>query len=140
MESSKIGFAHADETGSESMAAIKNIFSPEFRNRLDGIITFNNLGIEQIKQVVRKFITEVNAMLAEKGIRLQITDNAAEYLGREGFDSKLGARPIKRLVNEKIKTRLSDEILFGRLKDGGSVLIDYENNSLNFKINDVWLN
>lgn len=140
MESSKIGFAHADETGSESMAAIKNIFSPEFRNRLDGIITFNNLGIEQIKQVVRKFITEVNAMLSEKGIRLQITDNAAEYLGREGFDSKLGARPIKRLVNEKIKTRLSDEILFGRLKDGGNVLIDYEDNSLNFKINDVWLN
>jgi len=140
MESSKIGFAHADETGSESMAAIKNVFSPEFRNRLDGIITFNNLGIEQIKQVVRKFINEVNAMLEEKGIRLQITEDAAEYLGREGFDSKLGARPIKRLVNEKIKTRLSDEILFGRLKDGGSVLIDYENDSLNFKINDVWLN
>lgn len=79
-------------------------------------------------------------MLEEKGIRLQITEDAAEYLGREGFDSKLGARPIKRLVNEKIKTRLSDEILFGRLKDGGSVLIDYENDSLNFKINDVWLN
>ncbi len=136
MDSGRIGFRDIDESDKESLTAVKNVFSPEFRNRLDGIIPFNKLGTEHIKKVVRKFIEELNVMLIEKGVRLRITESAAEYLGNKGFDDKLGARPIKRIVNQEIKTKLSDEILFGRLKNGGNVIIDYDG-QLNFRINDV---
>ncbi len=135
MDSGRIGFRDMDESDKESLAAVKSVFSPEFRNRLDGIVPFNKLGIEHIKKVVRKFIDELNTLLSEKGVRLRITESAAEYLGNKGFDDKLGARPIKRIVNQEIKTKLSDEILFGRLKNGGNVIIDYDD-KLSFRIND----
>ncbi|MDY6822095.1 MAG: AAA family ATPase, partial [Deferribacterota bacterium] len=126
INSNNIGFLEKTENNRNTQNAIKSVFSPEFRNRLDYIITFNKLDIEEIKRIVRKFISELNTMLDEKGVRVRITDRAAEYLAEKGFDKTMGARPIKRLINEQIKVKLSDEILFGRLKNGGSVIIDYD--------------
>src|SRR5690606_23093433 len=113
--------------------ALKNLFTPEFRNRLDSIISFNKLALDNIEKVVNKFLMELENQLSEKKVELEVTNAAKEWLGKKGYDEKLGARPISRIIDEKIKRPLAHEILFGRLENGGNVIIDLKDDELDFK-------
>lgn len=125
LAASSIGFqAGADDSRHKSMKAIERALSPEFRNRLDAIVTFNALSPEVVCRVVDKFIGRLNAQLAERGIRLVLTDAARTRLAEQGYDPKFGARPLARLIAREIETPLADEILFGRLAKGGRVLVE----------------
>ena len=111
---------------------LKNFFAPEFRNRLDEIVHFNKLDEQTLDLVVDKFLNEVAEALEEKNIELTVTGKARRYLGKKGHDEKLGARPIRRLVEEEVNRPLSREILFGKLQKGGPVQIDLKQNKLVF--------
>ena len=105
------------------MKAVENLFSPEFRNRLDGIIPFNGLSIGIMERIVGKFLNEVEEQLAEKNIRFELSPGARRWLAESGYDSSFGARPLARFIQSEIKDILADEILFGRLLKGGRVKI-----------------
>ena len=125
-----IGFAEQDHS-SDGMEAIRKMFTPEFRNRLDAIVQFHSLGIDVIKTVVDKFLTELQAQLDDKKVMLDVDDEAREWLAREGYDEKMGARPMQRLIQEKIKRPLAEDVLFGGLsKGGGTVYVTVENDQL----------
>ena len=135
MESGSIGLAGGrggEINSSKRDQALKNIFTPEFRNRLDAIITFNKLAMSNIEKVVGKFLMELENQLHEKNVELDVTVEAREWLGKHGYDEKLGARPIIRIIDEKIKRPLAHEILFGRLEKGGRVTINVKDNELDF--------
>ena len=123
-ERSVMGF-NADSSLSRG-EALKSFFTPEFRNRLDGVVEFGPLGREVVEGIVDKFIGELNAQLAEKGITVTLTEKARGYLAEMGYDKEMGARPLGRIIQEKIKDPLTNELLFGRLKAGGTVRIDYD--------------
>jgi ATP-dependent Clp protease ATP-binding subunit ClpA len=112
--------------------AIKSFFSPEFRNRLDATVHFNKLTDLQIEKVVKKFLMKLENQLIDKKIELEVTDSAIKWLAEMGFDSKLGARPLERVINNHIKKKLANEILFGKLENGGKVIVDRSGNELNF--------
>ncbi|MGE3609894.1 MAG: ATP-dependent Clp protease ATP-binding subunit ClpA [Bacteriovoracaceae bacterium] len=112
--------------------AIKSFFTPEFRNRLDAVITFNKLDNKNIEMVVSKFLMELENQLLEKKVEMEVTSNARGWLAKHGYDEKLGARPIARLINDKIKKTLAHEILFGKLEAGGKVIVDVKNEDLDF--------
>jgi ATP-dependent Clp protease ATP-binding subunit ClpA len=128
-----IGFTPQDHS-TDSMKAIERLFAPEFRNRLDGIIQFKPLDIEIIRQVVDKFIFELESQLAEKRVSLALEPDAREWLAQHGCDPKMGARPMARVIQENIKKPLAEEILFGKLADGGMVRISVEDGKLAFAI------
>ncbi|MCC5814627.1 MAG: ATP-dependent Clp protease ATP-binding subunit ClpA [Leptospira sp.] len=113
--------------------AIERMFSPEFRNRLTAIIPFNALGMEQVEKIVEKQIHELSLKLKSKNVVLEISDTAKRKLAEEGYDPSLGARPIQRMIDEKIGKPLAKEILFGKLQNGGNALIDLEENEYVFK-------
>ena len=117
-----IGFTQS-ETESDGTEAIKRVFAPEFRNRLDAIVQFGALTTGTIERVVDKVLMEVEAQLEEKGVQLSIDDAARRWIAREGYDPKMGARPMARLVQEKIKRPLAEELLFGKLTQGGTVRV-----------------
>jgi ATP-dependent Clp protease ATP-binding subunit ClpA len=121
-----IGFSGAEQQDtrvSKGMKAVENLFSPEFRNRLDGIIPFNGLSIGIMELIVEKFLGEIEEQLAEKKIRFELSAGAKRWLAESGYDSKFGARPLARFIQSEIKDVLADEILFGRLLKGGRVRI-----------------
>jgi len=122
MNRPSIGFTQQDHT-SDGMEAIKRLFSPEFRNRLDGIISFNGLDARTIQRVVDKLLVEVEAQLEQKGVQLHVDDAAREWLARKGYDPKMGARPMARVIQESIKRPLAEELLFGRLAGGGHAFV-----------------
>ncbi|PCI38533.1 MAG: ATP-dependent Clp protease ATP-binding subunit ClpA [Thiotrichales bacterium] len=122
---SSIGFTEQDHAP-DSMDAIKRIFTPEFRNRLDAVIQFNHLSQENIKSVVDKFIAQLQGQLYDKCISLDLTDEARDWIVTNGYDKSMGARPMWRLIQEKIKKPLADEILFGSLSKGGTVMISVD--------------
>lgn len=128
-----IGFGRDLETGSKVGEAIKQAFSPEFRNRLDGIIRFNSLPEQVMHQIVDKFVAEISAKLKQKRVELKLTDTARSWLAKKGYDPAYGARPMRRLIQEKLKKPLADELLFGNLKSGGMVIIDCDDDKLIFK-------
>jgi ATP-dependent Clp protease ATP-binding subunit ClpA len=128
-EKNSIGFASEDTYEYED-TALKKFFSPEFRNRLDGVITFAKLGKEVMMKIVGKFLLELKNMVVDKGIAIKVTDEALDYLVEKGFDPKNGARPLQRVIDKEIKRPLSREILFGSLKNGGSVVIALKDNAL----------
>ena len=129
-----IGFTHQDHA-TDALEVIKKMFTPEFRNRLDGIIQFNGLPMEVIKSVVDKFLTELQAQLDRKKVELEVDDAAREWIAREGYDEKMGARPMQRLIDEKIKSRLAEDILFGELADsGGTVYVSVEDGDIAIEI------
>jgi ATP-dependent Clp protease ATP-binding subunit ClpA len=128
-EKLKIGFGNQDNSDVVD-AEIKKFFSPEFRNRIDAIVKFNKLTMNEILMIVNTEIEKANDMLATKNITLNVTQQARELLAREGYDPKLGARPLERLFETKIKKPLSVEILFGKLVNGGRVNVDLINNEL----------
>jgi ATP-dependent Clp protease ATP-binding subunit ClpA len=117
-------------TGSKGKGAIERTFSPEFRNRLDAWVAFEPLGFEVIKQVVDKFVNELRAQLAEKKVTVELTEEAREWLARKGYDKLYGARPMARLVQQKIKEPLAEELLFGGLQNGGRVTVDVKGDDL----------
>ena len=116
-----IGFTEQDHS-SDAIEVLKKMFTPEFRNRLDAIVHFNSLPMEVIKTVVDKFLTELQAQLDAKKVELDVDESAREWLAKEGYDEKMGARPMQRLIQEKIKRRLAEDILFGDLADGGGLV------------------
>lgn len=121
MSRASIGFAEQDNS-TDGMEVIKRMFTPEFRNRLDAIVQFSALSIDVVKTVVDKFLTELQAQLDEKRVTLEVDDAAREWLAREGYDEKMGARPMQRLIQEKIKRQLAEDLLFGDLANGGGVV------------------
>jgi len=121
-ERKSIGLIHQDNS-TDAMEEIKKIFTPEFRNRLDNIIWFSHLSTDVIHQVVDKFIVELQAQLDAKGVSLEVSDEARDWLAEKGYDKAMGARPMARTVQESLKKPLANELLFGSLVDGGSVSV-----------------
>ena len=122
MAKSAYGFTRAKREG-EDTEAINRLFTPEFRNRLDAVVSFAHLPKEVVANVVDKFIAQLDAQLAERQVTLSISDEARDWLVANGYDEQMGARPMARLIQTAIKTPLADEVLFGRLKNGGVVRV-----------------
>jgi ATP-dependent Clp protease ATP-binding subunit ClpA len=120
-----MGFTPARQAGDE-MGEIKRLFTPEFRNRLDAIISFQALDREIILRVVDKFLIQLEAQLEEKKVEISFTQALREYLANKGFDPAMGARPMARLIQDTIRSALADELLFGRLANGGRVTVDID--------------
>ncbi|WP_455375883.1 ATP-dependent Clp protease ATP-binding subunit ClpA [Kaarinaea lacus] len=132
MSRPSMGFTHQDHTH-DSSEVIKRTFTPEFRNRLDGIIQFKPLDETTISYVVDKFICELETQLLEKKVTLTIDSEARAWLAIHGYDSKMGARPMARVVKESIKKQLAEELLFGRLANGGEVNVTVKDDQLSFE-------
>ena len=113
---------------------LERMFSPEFRNRLDSVVSFHALKKDSIDKVVDKFLHQLDGMLSDKRVTLELTDRARTWLGDEGFDPKFGARPMERVIQEHVKKPVSKELLFGDLEHGGRVLIDGDENGLTLKV------
>ncbi len=126
-----MGFTKQDHAGDE-MSVLQRVFSPEFRNRLDAMIQFKPLAPETIGHVVDKFVTELEAQLEDKQVEVDIDERARAWLAKNGYDAAMGARPMARLIREKIKKALADEILFGRLAHGGHVGVSVKDDELAF--------
>lgn len=134
-EKGSIGFAQYMEEG-YSDAAFKKFFTPEFRNRLDGVITFKKLGKPTMIKIVGKFLTELKKFLTDKKIQVTVSDEAIDYLVDKGFDHKMGARPMQRTIDQEIKKPLARELLFGALKNGGKLTIDAKDNKIVLAVAD----
>ncbi|MEW5745587.1 MAG: ATP-dependent Clp protease ATP-binding subunit ClpA [Nitrospirota bacterium] len=133
MTRSVVGFGdRSRDTQGKGRDAINNLFSPEFRNRLDGVITFNAITPPVMRRIVDKFVAELQAQLGKKKVEIVLSDKAGLWLGERGYDPLFGARPMGRIIQEQIKDALSEELLFGRLRKGGKVLIDLEDDRLTF--------
>lgn len=130
-----IGLIQQDHSH-DAMSEIKKVFSPEFRNRLDNIIWFNHLDEQVILQVVDKFIVELQAQLDAKGVSLEVTSEAKQWLAEEGYDKAMGARPMGRVIQDNLKKPLANELLFGCLVNGGTVRVVLKNNRLDFQFSD----
>lgn len=135
MAKGAIGFGeHLRDVEWKGKEAVDRFFSPEFRNRLDSIITFKALNTDIMVRVVDKFLAEINGQLKDRKVHLMLSDEARLWLARNGYDPKLGARPLARLMQKEIKDSLADEILFGRLKSGGRVQVDRKDERFSFDI------
>ena len=119
---SSIGFTSARRTG-DDMEAINRLFTPEFRNRLDAIIPFAPLPTPVIHEVVQKFVMQLEAQLSDRGVTFELEPEAIVWLAEKGYDENMGARPLGRVIQKYIKTPLADEVLFGKLKRGGTVKV-----------------
>lgn len=126
-----VGFGSNVRTG-DDMEAINRMFAPEFRNRLDAIIPFGNLPPEVVSKVVDKFIMQLEAQLEERGVLIELSSAAREWLSKKGYDRLYGARPLGRVIQEEIKKPLAEELLFGRLAKGGNVRVDVKDNKAVF--------
>ncbi len=131
-----IGFKQQDHSH-DAMSEINKVFTPEFRNRLDGIIWFNHLEPEIILQVVDKFIIELQAQLDVKGVSLEVTSAARAYMAEKGYDKAMGARPMARVIKDDLKKELANELLFGELSKGGNVKVDCVDDKLTFEYSGV---
>ena len=130
LSSGGVGFRNQAENKGQAKGVIERTFTPEFRNRLDAWVPFKALDISVIKLIVDKFIKELNGQLAEKRVLVKLEETAREWLAKNGFDARYGARPMSRLIHDKIKQPLAQEILFGKLIDGGSVLVEEKEGEL----------
>jgi len=127
MQKSTIGFTNARESGDE-MADIKRLFTPEFRNRLDATVSFKPLNEEIVLRVVDKFLIQLEGQLSEKKVEATFTDRLRKHLASKGFDPLMGARPLQRIIQDTVRRALADELLFGRLVDGGRLTVDIDDN------------
>jgi ATP-dependent Clp protease ATP-binding subunit ClpA len=134
MSRPSIGFTEQNHA-SDGMAAIKRLFNPEFRNRIDAIIQFAPLEGATVRHVADKFLIELEGLLEAKGVTLEVSPAAREWLAEHGYDRQMGARPMGRVIQERIKRPLADELLFGRLAGGGHVEIDADESGLCFSVN-----
>jgi ATP-dependent Clp protease ATP-binding subunit ClpA len=128
-EKNGVGFGSLERDG-DAKSAVNKFFAPEFRNRLDGVIRFGKLSTSTMTLIVKKFIVELNTLVKDKNIQIKLTAKATDHLVNKGFDSKMGARPLQRIIDDLIKRPLSKEILFGQLTNGGVVEIDLIENQL----------
>ncbi len=135
-ERNSIGFGTL-ERNDEDDKAIKKFFAPEFRNRLDAVIKFGKLDDKVVEQIVKKFVGELNSQLKDKGIEIVLTAKAAKYLAERGYDSKMGARPLARLIDNEVKSPLSRRVLFGDLANGGRVTVDILDGKLDFTVTEL---
>jgi len=135
-ENNTIGFGDLSKDG-EDDKAIKKFFAPEFRNRLDAVIKFTKLSQEVVVQIVKKFVGELNNQLKDKGIEISVNAETTKWLAVKGYDKKMGARPLARLIDNKIKSPLSRRVLFGDLKEGGLVKINVVNDDLDFVVEEI---
>jgi ATP-dependent Clp protease ATP-binding subunit ClpA len=135
MSRTSVGFTKQDHTA-DATGEIKRLFSPEFRNRLDGTIQFASLQEETISHVVDKFIVELETQLDEKKVTLEIDNAARRWFAKNGYDPQMGARPMSRLIQEKIKRPLAEELLFGKLAKGGHVLISLSEDEIQIEIEE----
>ena len=126
-----IGFGRSGEAGDET-AEFKRVFSPEFRNRLDARIPFAPLNMEIMAMIVDKFVTELEVQLEAKSVGLTVSDAARGWLAEKGYDPAMGARPLTRVIKDELKQKLSEELLFGALEDGGTVVVDLDGDALTF--------
>ena len=133
MSKAAIGFGR-DRREGEDTAAIERTFTPEFRNRLDAVISFAALPKEVILQVVEKFVLQLEAQLMDRGVHIELTRPAAELLADKGYDDKMGARPLARVIQEEIKKPLAEELLFGKLANGGIVKVGVKDGKLELRI------
>jgi ATP-dependent Clp protease ATP-binding subunit ClpA len=122
LQKSPIGFGRKREVGDDE-EAVNRMFTPEFRNRLDAIISFGPLQPFVVRRVVEKFVLQLEGQLAERGVTIELTPEAAEWLAVRGYDEKMGARPLGRVIQEFVKKPLADQVLFGELQNGGSVTV-----------------
>jgi ATP-dependent Clp protease ATP-binding subunit ClpA len=135
-EKNGVGFGSLERDG-DPKDAVNKFFAPEFRNRLDGIVKFGKLDQVNMIKIVKKFIDELNSLIKDKNVHVKPSAEAVEYLVAKGFNSKMGARPLQRTIDEYIKKPLSKEILFGKLTNGGVVEVGVENDKLKLNIVDV---
>jgi ATP-dependent Clp protease ATP-binding subunit ClpA len=133
LSSGGVGFRNSADTKGNAKGVIERTFTPEFRNRLDAWVPFQPLDTEVIELIVDKFINELNGQLAEKRVLVKLNEEAREWLAKNGFDARYGARPMSRLIHDKIKKPLASEILFGKLPDGGSVTVEIVDEQLHLK-------
>jgi ATP-dependent Clp protease ATP-binding subunit ClpA len=143
MSVASLGFSHQTPSGSgdsrlrsaqsRSKAAVERVFSPEFRNRLDAIVNFNPLTADVMETIVDKFIIQLEEQLAERRIAITLLADARQYLAKKGYDPTFGARPLARVIQSEVRDRLTDEILFGALENGGTVTIGYAGAALTFE-------
>ena len=133
MARSSIGFTQQDHSG-DDMQAIQRVFTPEFRNRIDAIVQFKTLPPEVIIHVVDKFLIQVTEQLADKNVELDVDTAARTWLAERGYDKAMGARPMERLIQDKIKRALAEELLFGKLMHGGSVRVGVKDDELVFNV------
>ncbi len=121
-----MGFGNRSKLTAEaaSKPAIERLFTPEFRNRIDAWVVFKALEMDSVRRIVDKLVSELGGQLAERAITVELTDNARNWLAVHGYEPDFGARPMRRLIDEKIKRKLADEILFGKLADGGKIVVD----------------
>jgi len=124
-----MGFVEQNHA-TDAMETIRKAFTPEFRNRLDAIVQFQGLGFDHVLRVVDKFLIELEAQLHDKHVTISATPEARQWLAENGFDAQMGARPMSRLLQDKIKRPLADELLFGKLVNGGRVAVMVENGEL----------
>ncbi len=136
LQKSQIGFNKSTNKDGD-LESINKIFSPEFRNRLDSIVQFNILNKDTVKKIVEKFVIELETQLGERDVIINLTDKASNLISKLGFDEKMGARPLNRVIDEKIKKPLADELIHGKLVNGGHVLVDVKNDILVFEINKI---
>jgi ATP-dependent Clp protease ATP-binding subunit ClpA len=135
-EKNAVGFGSL-EKDSDPKDAVNSFFAPEFRNRLDGTIKFGKLEHTTMVRIIKKFIDELNSLLKDKNVHVKPDTDAVEWLVKKGFDSKMGARPLQRIIDESIKKPLSKEILFGKLVNGGIVELTVKNNAIDFNYVDI---
>jgi ATP-dependent Clp protease ATP-binding subunit ClpA len=129
MSKSAIGFNRERRTGEDTMA-IERTFTPEFRNRLDAVISFAPLSKDVISQVVEKFVLQLEAQLMDRNVHIDLSPEAAVWLGDKGYDDKMGARPLGRVIQENIKKPLAEELLFGKLVKGGTVHVGVKDDAI----------
>ena len=130
-----MGFVQQDNSF-DDMTAIKKIFTPEFRNRLDNIIRFDGLNSKTIIHVVKKFLLELEQQLAEKQVSLEVMEPAIKWIASKGYDATMGARPMARVIQQQIKQPLAEELLFGKLRKGGQVIVTCKDDQLEFDISE----
>jgi len=141
---SNIGTKEANIMGFEKDSSMKTekalsaFFSPEFRNRLSGILEFNTLSLEVLISIVDTELDKLNLMLSAKNIKVKVSKKAKNHLANKGYDKRYGARHIARVIDKEIKEALTDEMLFGKLKNGGKVKVGFEGEKLTFEfMNDI---
>ena len=135
MDKANIGFT-AEDSSTDVMTAVNRVFSPEFRNRLDAVIQFRALDTKTIISVVNKFVAELEGQLETRQVLLEVDEDARAWLAKNGYDKKMGARPMARLIQEQIKKPLAEELLFGRLSNGGHVKVTVEKGKIKFLIEE----
>jgi ATP-dependent Clp protease ATP-binding subunit ClpA len=135
LNKTQIGFSKTAVSGDE-MIDIKKLFTPEFRNRLDAIVSFAALDKEVILRVVDKFLMQLEEQLHEKKVEAVFTDALKEHLAKNGFDPLMGARPMARLIQDTIRSALADELLFGRLANGGKVTVDVKDDKVGLEFEE----